>query len=172
MKMKKLMLTIVALATLTAGVAQAEHHEPWFDLENCGMCKNLMKDRELFSAMQWETKLFANGLIEITTVPAAYEERFDQLMADMEAAGARMMAGEKMPLCGMCQSYGKLMMAGVSMDQMQAGEAHISVISSRDPDTVELIREHGRTTIEQMKTWMDSDGGHEHAGPDHSGHGR
>lgn len=162
--MKKLMMTIVALATLTAGLALAADAEPWFDLENCGMCRNLTTDPELFQTMLWETKLFANGLIEVTTVPAAYEERFGKLMKDMEASGARLMAGEQMPLCGMCRSYGKMMMAGASIEHMQVGEAHISVISSRDPAAVEMIQQHGRTTIEEMKKWMAEEGG------DHSGH--
>ncbi len=174
--MKKTILLIAVFATLGCGVALAEHPtehpaqkaigDSWFDLENCGMCKNLHNDEELFENMQWDTKLFAQGLIEVTTVPAAYEDRFDKLMAAMEATGAKLMAGEKIPLCGMCQSYGGLMMAGASMEQMQVGEAHISVISSADPAVIQKIRAHGETTIEEMKKWMSeghsNDHGHDH----------
>ena len=170
--MKKMILLTAAVAMLTAGLALAEHPtehpakehaaEPWFDMDNCGMCKNLHNDEELFNAMQWDTKLFAQGLVEITTVPAAYEERFQKLMASMEATGAKMMAGEEMPMCRMCQSYGGLMMAGASMEQMQAGEAHISVISSADPAVIKKIRAHGETTIEEMKKWMAAEGEHGH----------
>lgn len=166
--MKHAPRVLFAILLLTAGVALAAPNEDWFDLENCGMCKNLTTDQELFAAMQWDTKLFANGLIEITTVPAAYEQRFQKLMAKMEATGQKMMAGEKMEMCSMCMSYGGLMMAGASMEQMHAGESHISVISSRDPAVVEKIRAHGQKTIEEMEKW-DAEGGHEQ-GHDHSGH--
>jgi hypothetical protein len=162
----KTLMTI--LLTALAATATAGSADGWFDLENCGMCKNLTEDAELFENMKWETHLFANGLVEVTTVPAAYEERFQGLMARMQAAGARLQAGEQMPLCDMCMSYGGLMMAGANMDMMTAGEAHISVISSRDPAVVEKIRTHGQRTIDEYAKWMAAeaekcqDHGHDH----------
>jgi len=70
--MKTLKLMVLLLA-LTAAAAQAAPADAWFDMDNCGMCKNLTEDAELF----------ANGLVEITTVPAAYAERHQQMMAKM-----------------------------------------------------------------------------------------
>ncbi len=168
--MKTLHTTILLLCLSAAALAAPSGG--WFDLENCAMCKNLTEDQELFANMEWNTHLFANGLVEITSVPAAYEERFNKLMAKMHAAGERMMAGEKLYMCGMCQSYGGLMMAGVSMDQLVNGEDHISVISSQDPDVVEKIRTHGQRTIDEYAKWMaaESASGHDHGhahGHDH-----
>lgn len=167
--MKKILTLVAVLSAAVATSAPAAPQGAWLDLENCGMCKNLHNDTELFEAMQWDTRLFENGLIEITMVPVAYEARFQKLMQDMEATGARMMAGEKMPVCGMCRSYGDLMAAGVKMEQMQSGEAHISVISSRDPQTIELIHKHGQTTIDEYAKWVTAEGGKEHPGHEHPG---
>ncbi|MBC8423172.1 hypothetical protein H8E07_03525 [bacterium] len=166
----KILNTTVLLLALTAAAALAAPGGDWFDLENCAMCKNLTADQELFDSMVWTNHLFANGVVEITTVPAAYEERFQALMAKMEAMGAEMQSGKQMYMCGMCQSYGGLMMAGASMDYITNGEDHISVISSRDPDVVKQIRTHGQRTIDEFAKWMAAEGetGHDHAqGHDH-----
>jgi len=74
---------MVLLLALTAAAAQAAPADAWFDMDNCGMCKNLTEDAELFANMTWDNQLFANGLVEITTVPAAYAERHQQMMAKM-----------------------------------------------------------------------------------------
>lgn len=150
----KILNTTILLLALTTAAAPAAPGGGWFDLENCAMCENLTADEELFANMEWTTHLFANGLVEVTTVPAAFENRFNELMAKMQATGARLQSGEQMNMCGMCQSYGGLMMAGASMDQITNGEDHISVISSRDPDVVEKIRTHGQRTIDEYAKWM------------------
>jgi len=170
--MKTKIVTILTLA-LAAAIAPAAYGGGWFDLENCGMCKHLTADAELFENMDWETHLFTGGLVEITTVPAAYEARFGKLMAKMQGAAAKLQAGEQMPLCGMCQSYGVLMMAGASMDNFTSGESHITVISSGDPEVVEKIRTHGQRTVDEYAKWMaaeKAEGHDHHHGHDHDHH--
>lgn len=165
--MKTTLSTIAVILVLTAGVASASPTDAWLDLENCAMCRNLTIDQELFTAMTWETLLFENGLVEINTVPAGYEERFEKLMTRLMEAGKKMEAGEEMPLCGMCQSYGALMMAGAAMEQLQAGKNHISIISSRDPEVVEMIRAHGQRTIDEYAKWQAAEASHDHGQEGH-----
>jgi len=51
---------------------------------------------------------------------------------------------------------------------MQSGNSHITVISSRDPQVVELIRTHGQTTIDEYAKMMTSTGSQDHGhGHDH-----
>jgi len=164
----KTLLTTASLLVLTFAVAAAAPTGAWLDLESCAMCKTLTDDQELFENMVWDNQLFANGMVEITTVPIHFEKRFEKLMGKMQATGNRMMAGEQLPMCGMCLSYGKLMMAGATMDRMQSGNSHITVISSRDPQVVELIRTHGQTTIDEYAKMMTSTGSQDHGhGHDH-----
>jgi hypothetical protein len=163
----KTLITIATMMVLTVAVAAAAPSGSWLDLENCAMCKNLTDDQELFANMTWDTRLFANGLVEVTTVPAHFEERFEKLTAKMQDTSAKMMGGEQLPMCGMCMSYGNLMMAGVSMDQMTVDDARISVISSRDPEVVEKIRTHGQKTIDEYAKWMATEKDDDHG----QGHG-
>ena len=64
--MRSIATTILLLALTTA--AAAAPTGGWFDMENCGMCKNLTQDAELFESMDWNNHLFANGLVEVTVV--------------------------------------------------------------------------------------------------------
>ena len=165
--MKSLATTL--LVVLASAVALAAPGDGWLDLDNCSMCKNLTEDAELFESMTWETRLFANGLVEITTVPLAYQERHQRLMVKMQTTGARLQAGEQLPLCGMCMSYGHLMMSGADMDYLTSDGVHVTVISSRDPKVVKMIREHGQRTIDEYAKWMAAEGD-DHHGHDHDHH--
>ena len=155
------MKTLKATVLFLALAATAFAGDAWLDLENCDMCKNMMTDAELFEAMTWETHVLKNGLLEVTTYPAAMEDRFDQLMEKMEKSGARVMAGEKLEMCGMCRSYGAMMMKGVDMDQVETEGGMVTVISSRDPVVVSMIQKHAQTTIDEFAAWKES--GHEHS---------
>ena len=168
--LKTARLTMISILVLTAVAASAAPTGGWFDLENCAMCKNLTSDQELFDNMDWDNQLFANGVVEITSVPPHFQERYGKLMAKMQATVAKMQSGEQLPMCNMCMSYGALMMAGATMDQITSGNTHITVISSRDPKVVEKIRRHGQTTIDEFAKMMAAEGegdhGHDH-GHDH-----
>ena len=167
--MKTLLLTILTLSLAVTAFAG----DAWFDLENCGMCKNLMNDPELFSAMTWNNYEVKHGLMEVTTYPAEMKDRFGELMATMEATGAKMMQGEQVPMCGMCMSYGSLMMAGADVEQVETEAGQVTLITSRDADTVAKIHKHVRTTIKEYAAMMaaeehgahghDHGHGHEHA---------
>jgi len=165
----KTLLTAALLLSLTATVSLAGDPATWFDLEGCGMCKHLLEDQDLFQHMTWTNHKIATGMIEVTTYPDGYAERFDALMKKMEAAGAELMAGKQVPLCNMCQSYGKLMMAGATMEQVPLDNGSIGVITSSDPKTIAMIHEHVDTTIEAYAMMMAAEGG-DH-GHDHHGHG-
>jgi len=164
--MKILSAVLLTLALSTA--ALAGDPATWFDLEGCGMCKHLLEDQDLFQHMNWENHRLTNGLMEVTTYPDGYAERFDALMKKMEATGNELMAGKQVPMCNMCQSYGRMMMAGASFDHVPMENGAISVITAKDPATIALIHEHVDTTIEAYAKMMGEHGhGHDHHGHAH-----
>ena len=161
-------LTAALLMLSLSTVALAGDPAEWFDLEGCGMCKHLLEDQDLFQHMNWETHRITNGMVEITTFPDGYAERFDALMKKMETSGEKMMAGEKLPMCNMCKSYGALMQAGADFDQVSMDNGMVGVITSRDPETVAMIHEHVKTTNKAYDMMMAEDGhGHDHQGHAH-----
>jgi len=161
-------LSALLLMLMLSTAALAGDPATWFDLEGCGMCKHLLDDQDLFQHMDWKNHRLTNGLMEVTTYPDGYAERFDALMKKMEAAGNKLMAGEQLPLCNMCQSYGRMMMAGAAFDHIPLENGAASVITAQDPQTIALIHEHVDTTIKAYEMMM-AEQGHGH-GHDHHGH--
>ena len=60
--MSKFRTTILTL-TLIATVAFAGDPATWFDMENCGMCKHLLEDAELFEVTTWDNYILTNGMM-------------------------------------------------------------------------------------------------------------
>ena len=164
--MKKILtiLAVEAVAAFGVAMVQAGDEEtaaatPWFDLENCGMCKHLNSEEGLMEHMQWENYNIPTGMISITTVDEGYEEKFERVNQKMAEAGAKLMAGEEMHLCGMCQSFGKIYMTGKVMDQeIETDAAHIWVMTSTDPEVIDMIHKHcNRTNAEYEKMLVEEE---------------
>jgi len=160
-----LALTILML-TLPVGVAAAEL--AWFDLENCDMCKNMSSEEGLMEAMTWENHLTADGMMSVTVVAPGHEESYQRSMANMQKAGEKMMAGEKMNLCGFCQSYGALHMAGANFEHFETAAGDVSLVSSRDPAVIKQIHAHGQKTIDEYAKMFGDEAKGDHGA--HSGH--
>ncbi len=155
-------LSTILFAVLVAATAVAGD-EPWFDLENCAFCQHLTADMDLFQHMTWETKETINGMIEVTTYPVEMKDRYDAFMKKMEATGQKMMAGEPLHTCGMCASYGGMMMAGAQMEMFEFEGGSLSLTTSSDPAVIAVIHKHAQTTITEYAKWMEAEAhGHAH----------
>lgn len=59
-------------------------------------------------------------------------------------------AGEDLPMCGMCQSFGVLHATGkVKWESWETPAGHITLMTSTDPEVIEMIHEHAQRTIEE-----------------------
>ncbi len=150
------MLVIVAsLILLTAAYAEeADQQKAWFDLENCGMCKNFAAEAGLMDNLKWETHLIAEGSLSIAMVAPEYEEAFERAGKKMEATGMELMSGKQMPLCGFCTSYGALMQAGAKFESIHSAAGHITLVTSTDAEIVGLIQTHAKRTIAEYDKWI------------------
>ncbi len=162
--MKKLLTAIVFCGLLVAPLASvsAGQDKAWFDMENCGMCKNMSAEKGLMENMQWESHAIENGMISVTTVNPDYEEAFARSHKKMEETGALLMKGEKMDLCGFCQSFGSLMMSGAKMENVESKAGHIMLMTSSNPEVVKNIHAHVKRTNAEMAKMMNSHEGHSH----------
>ncbi len=155
------------LAALALPLAAAPGNAPWFDLENCSMCKHMTAEESLMEHMEWENHLTTDGMLSVTIVAAGYEEAFARSMQNMEATSEKLMTGEKMYLCGFCQSYGGLHMAGANFEHIETKTGTIELVTSHDPAVVEKIHAHGQKTIDEYNKMMAA-GSHEgHSHGDH-----
>lgn len=151
--MKK--VTLLAVLVLAVGLmAYAGEEAPWFDMENCAFCSNLMKDPQLMDHMTSEHHDIANGILTVTTVDPEFKEPYKEAMVAMEKLAGDMEAGKvkmaELKLCGSCQQYGALEMAGAKMEYIFAGPCDIFLMTSDDPEVVKKIQEYGHRNQEEM----------------------
>jgi len=156
MKKIRIALFVLTVLALAVGIGSAgDEEKPWFDLTNCSMCKNLAEEG-LIEHLEWENHLIKNGLITVSRVDEEYEEAMKRAEQKMTAVAAKLQSGEQVPLCGFCMSYGKLMMAGVQMEEIESEFGHITLMTASDPELVKMIHAHGQHTIDAYEEWQEA----------------
>jgi hypothetical protein len=169
--MMKAVLSIAALAltALAAGSGWAGDEGSWFDLENCAMCKHLMTDPAMMENLGWENHLTMNGMMSVTIYRTeGAKAYFADASTKMEEVGQKLMAGEQMPLCNYCQSFGKLLMTGkVTLEEFETETGQIMLVSSDDPAVVKMIHEHGQHTIDEFAKYESGEAAAECGSPKH-----
>ena len=150
MQKSKLMIAVI-IALMFIGSMLVAEDKPWFDLENCSFCKHLTKDPDLLKNMTWDNYEIDNGIIMVTSVKPESKAAYMEAMKAMEAVGESMMQGNMdVKMCGQCEYYGTLMMAGAKFQHVDAGVADILLITSDDPELVTKIKYFGTKNKEEM----------------------
>lgn len=148
------MLALVALAA--AVIAGDEGAQSWFDLDNCGMCKNMASEEGLMENMNWEHHLISNGWMSVTTVAPEYMEAFERAHTSMGKVAEKMAQGEEVHLCGFCQSYMGLALAGANMEEVKTNAGYIGLVTSSDTAVVAKIQVHAKRTMDEYKKMMEA----------------
>jgi hypothetical protein len=71
--MKRSLLFVGLILILLATVLFAEE-KPWFDMENCDFCKNLLEDPKLMENMTWDVHEISSGILFTTVVKPEFKE--------------------------------------------------------------------------------------------------
>ena len=154
--MKKLLIYVMLSLALLAFVAMVTAEEkPWFDMENCVFCKHLLEDPHLLENMTYEHYDIANGLLMVSTVKPEFKESYHKAMQKMEKVGQEMAEGKLTDayMCGSCEHYGKLMMAGVKLEHVPFSAGDIVLMTTDDPELLKMVWEHGRHNRDELKKW-------------------
>ncbi len=169
MKNKKfpLLFGLITVIIISLPVAFAAQEETWFDLENCSMCKNMSDEEGLMENMEWANYLTKDGMMSVTVVAEGYEKAYKRSMKNMQATGQKLMAGEDLYMCGFCQSYGALHMAGVNFENFETDAGYINLATSHDPAVVEKIHAHGQRTIDEYEKMVAAESKGDSAHEDH-----
>ncbi len=154
MKRELFICTALAAVVLAIPFTCDAGEECWFDLENCSMCKHLVAEKGLLENMEWENYVIADGMLSVTHVAPGYEEAYGRCMHNMEQTGQQLMTGQQMYLCGFCQSYGGLHMAGAHFETIETGVGDIDLVTSSDTEVAEMIRVHAQRTIDEYNAML------------------
>lgn len=168
--MKKSLVAAICIALISAACVYGQEEKTqtsakWFDMENCAICKNMAKEKGLMEHVKWEAYLLDNGMMSIAVVPENMRESMDRAHVAMKATAKKLESGESMNLCGFCQSYGELVMAGAKKQEMKTIGGDVMFITSDNPEIVKKIHAHTEKTIvaaKDMKKAMAKKYGNDH----------
>jgi hypothetical protein len=158
---------LFATVALLQGVGNAGAGESaWFDMEGCAFCKNLVKDPHLMENMTWEHHDISNGVVTITTVKPESRKSYIEAKTAMMDVGKKLETGQltmdKVPMCGHCQTYGKLMMMGVKMESVEGSQADVIIMTSDKPEVVKEIKAFAQKNRDEMAKMEQAEKAHAH----------
>ena len=149
---RSILIRVVLMVALAAGVLVAgDGDQAWFDLEGCAMCKNFAAEPGLMEHVEWENHMISDGVMTISIIDEEYQGAMKRAQKNMGAVAQKLAAGEQLPLCGFCTSYGKLMMAGVKIEQVETDFGAVVLMTSSDPEVVKMIQAHAKHTDEEYE---------------------
>ena len=151
---------LLAMVVAVAAFVVAED-KPWFDLENCSMCKGMIAQEGLMENMTWDHYLTKNGMMSVTTIADGYREKYDASHKTIMETVVKMKAGEEMYLCGFCTRHGELAQAGVNKEHFSTKAGDVSLMTSSDKKIVEEIHAFAQKTIDELAKMAAVNGGGE-----------
>ncbi len=138
----------------------------WFDMQGCAFCKNLVKDPALMKNMTWEHYDISNGVVTITTVKPEARKSYIEARTAMMEIGKKLETGQltmdKVPMCGHCQAYGKLMMMGAKMEWVEGSQADVTMMTSDKPEVVKEIKAFAQKNRDEMAKMEQAEKAHAH----------
>ncbi len=149
-------LVVISVAMLSFSPSAAQD-KPWFDMENCAFCKNLLAEEGLMDHItKWEHHNVHNGSLSITVVDKEHLEAYKRAMHNMELVAEKLKQGEKLQMCGMCEAYGQVMQMGSKWEDVESDNIFVSLWYSGDPDVVARIHAVTNTTNDEMKKMQEA----------------
>ena len=159
MKTAKAILMVVIAVLVLALLVTAED-KPWFDMEKCAFCSQIMAQPGLMDHItKWEHHNTKNGSMSITVVDPEYVGAYKEAMAKMQEVGQKMQKGEPTYMCGMCEAYGAIMMKGAQYDVVESDNIFVVNMYSDNPDLVNDIHAMTDRTNEEMKKMTETEKG-------------
>lgn len=124
---------------LIAGTPPPE--KPWFDMQNCAVCKNLTAEPGLMQHFtKWEHFKTADGMMNLSVVDKEYVDAYKRAQANMDAVIEKMKTTGEMPyLCGSCMAYGEILQAGAKEEKFESDNIFMSSLTCDKPEVVAKI---------------------------------
>jgi hypothetical protein len=147
-------LTILALSLIYTVALTSD--EKWFDLEGCEMCKGIAENPKLLENMTWNQYDINNGVLAVTTVAPEFMEAYMDASKQMKMTGEKIMAGQKVELCGSCTALSGMFGNGLKSEMIATDDGSISLFTSADAELVtELQVWSSKNKVEMNKMHAD-----------------
>ncbi|MCC6961988.1 MAG: hypothetical protein IT585_01910 [candidate division Zixibacteria bacterium] len=144
---KRITLAALALTLLVAALLIAGE-KPWLDFNNCDFCKPWTQNG-LMNEMTHEQLNISNGVMTISTVPAARLADYRKTSAMMNEIGQRAAKGEKVNMCGSCEAMGAMMMKGAKFEEVPTKTGSVILLTSSDPAMVTELHDWAKKNLDE-----------------------
>ncbi len=107
---------------------------------------------DMMMDIQWENHAIEEGGMMTAVIPKQHKDRWDAVCEKMKGVEDELTSGKQLPMCNFCQSYGQLIQAGASIEEVKTGFGSVTLITADKPAVVDMIHKHiKRTQDEQEK---------------------
>ncbi len=151
--MKNIFSLALVLAFAATSFAQDDKEKPYFDMENCTICK-CMKSMDM-NRIKWETHKIDNGMLMVMVVPEDMKAMWGTCKKNMDATFTKMESGTKMEICQFCTSFGQLMESGAKTKELDTAGGSITLVTSDDPAVVQKIHTMAMKVQDEHKKMME-----------------
>lgn len=148
--MRKLVVGCLVVLLTLAAVVFAGEEDFMAEMAKCGMCKHLLEQEGLLEHMHYEMHDISNGFMSVATVTPDFAEAYNVADAKMNEVGAKLMAGEEVPLCTMCQGISGLMTKGAHMENIKLEYGSVMLMTAENPELVAEIQGYVKMCNEMM----------------------
>jgi hypothetical protein len=149
MKTKVLIGLAILMLVVTGWVAAQD--KPWFDMENCEMCKNFTGHPGLMDGLDWETLKISSGIMMLSTAKPEQVEAYRKANAACNVLGEKLQTGYQAHLCGSCDAMEMLMMKGAMMEDFETNHGGVMLLTSNDSTVVAELHLYSDRNAEEMK---------------------
>ncbi len=151
--MKHIISFALVLAFASTSYAQDNKEKPFFDMENCTICK-CMKNMDM-NRIKWETHKIDNGMLMMMVVPEDMKATWATCKKNMDATVTKMESGTEMEVCRFCTSFGELMESGAKTKELETAVGCITLVTSDDPAVVGKIHTMALKIQDEHKKMME-----------------
>lgn len=147
--LKVFFLTTLALTLIYT--VSSSYDKAWFDLEGCAMCKGIAENPKLIENMTWDQYDITNGVLAVTSVTPEFKEAYMTASKHMKMTGEKLMAGEKLDLCGSCTALSGMFGRGIKSEMIATENGSISLFTSADAELVSELQSWSAMNKDEMK---------------------
>lgn len=154
MKPRTFFVTFALIMVAVAAFVVAGE-KPWLDMQNCDFCKPWTANG-LMTVMTHEQIPLSNGVLCLSTVPAERFEEFKKTSAMMHQIGERAAKGEKVTMCGSCETMGSFFGRGAAYEEVWTKNGSAMIFTSSDSALVAEMHSWVKKNDEEFAKMMSS----------------
>ena len=146
-KLLVIALAIMAIALIAVAVAQ---EKPWYDMKNCEFCKP-WSTPVMMKNCTWDQREISNGVMTVGLFPESFRDTYKKASAQMEALSEKAVFGEKIQMCGSCETMGSFFMRGAKMEEVPTKSGVVQLMTASDSTLVADMHKWAQRNAQEEK---------------------